>query len=133
MEEHIVRETLTYTTRQITEIDKAVSAEFNKGVMEAIHWSRKFMRDGPNTARLAIVQTYLRSAAKLSTVDQKAELEVSRRAFLDAFSQMTIPEAPETPETFPHGELTAPALPLPALDQDDEVGDTEVRSRLHRP
>lgn len=123
MEEHLIRETLTYTTRQVTEADKAIASEYNKLAMKAIAQASRYLDYGPETARLAVVSTLLRAAAKQATVDAKAEVEASRVQFLDALSQMTVTA---------NGEPATPALALPTVDQDDGLGDQEVRSRLLR-
>lgn len=123
MEEHLIRETLTYTTRQITAADKAIASEYNKLAMKAIAVASRYLDYGPEPARQAVVLTLLRSAAKSATVDAKAEVEASRVQFLDALSQMTVTS---------DGEPATPALALPTVDQDDSLGDQEVRSRLLR-
>lgn len=123
MEEQIVRESLVVTTRQVTEADKAIAREYNAVVMRAIAQANRYLTFGPESARQAVTLTLLRSAAKQATVDAKAEIDVSRQAFLEAFSQMTVTH---------NGELAAPTVDIPTVDQDDSVGDTEVRSRLLR-
>ena len=117
MEQQLVRETLTYTTRQITEVDKALSAEFNKLAFSVLARAHRVMKYGPPPERMIVMRSVLAAIAKLSAVDAKAEVEASRMEFLDALSQMTSSE---------NALPTVKTLDLTALDQDDEAGDPEV-------
>ena len=119
MDQQVIRETITYSARNITDTDRALGAEFNELALEAMYRARRYMRYGPHDARVAVVTAMLRATAKTAAVDAKAEIEVARTALLDAFSQMTLPS--------PDGEPTPVALPVSAFDQNDETRDQAVR------
>lgn len=118
MEQQIIRESLSVTTRQITDDDRAIAREFNDLAYEVLERSRRVMKHGPTEERNIIMRVVLGSLSKLSQVDAKAEIDVSREALLSVMQQMTIPA---------NVESTTPAPDLPTVDQVDEAGHPAVR------
>lgn len=115
MDQQVIRETLTYTTRNLTEADKALGAEFNKTAFRALAIANRYLTHGPDAARLAVVKSFLSAISKLAAVDAKAEVEASRQIFLRELHQMTEIVAVD-PEVTPTGvvdALTHAPLPTP--------------------
>jgi hypothetical protein len=127
VEEHLVRETFSYVTRQVTEDDKAISSEVNRLILAVIARAHRALRHGPPAEREIVMRYGLNAAGKRASVDVKAEVEQSRRVFLEELRQMTEITAAE-PEVTASGITTVPShasppppLPPEPLDQDHQA------------
>ena len=127
MDQKLIRETLTIEAVNVTDEDRALGAAFNKIAWEALAQARKYLREGPETARLAVVKSFLTTTAKLSAADASAELETHRLTFQHELASMTdiVPAEIEITPTGPvdphsHAPLSDPVYQR-TVDPDDET------------
>ncbi len=104
-----ITETLTVTERDITDEERRLSHKYNELVGTCLEWAQKQMRFGTTPTRLAITRSVVASAARLSALENKTQMEVHRTAFQNLLSEMTAIDATSTE-----------ALAQPTPDQDEE-------------
>lgn len=118
MDQVLTREVLTVTTQNVSEEDKALGAEVNRIMWLALAQAERYLLDGPESGRQAVVKAALAAATRLGAVDAKREVEVARSALLEVMSGMQdIGEAQPIYDAASHAPPTA--LAEPADDQDN--------------
>lgn len=86
MDQTVIRETISVTAAHVTDEDKALGAEFNKTMWRALAVANRYLSHGPESARLAIVKSFLSAASRLSALDSQSEVETARLAYTRMFS-----------------------------------------------
>jgi hypothetical protein len=99
MEQQIIKETLSVTATRVTDEDKALGHEYNRILWRALARADLYLTHGPEQARLAVVKSFLSSAARLSAIDSTSVVEESRTDLLTTLSKMSEidPPSPITP------------------------------------
>ena len=127
MEQQVVRETITYASKNVTDEDKALSAAFNTVALEALSIAQMYLRKGPEQARQVVVRSFLGSLAKLAAVDSQVEIEEHRMTLqrvLEGMSEVLPAEIEVTPsgaiDAASHAPLSDPVYQR-TVDQDDEA------------
>jgi len=127
VDQKIIRETLTIEAANVTDEDRELGAAFNKVSWEALGWARYYLRNGPQTARLTVVKSFLSAISKLAAADASAELETHRLMFQTELQSMTdivpaeieiTPTGPINPDT--HAALSDPVYQQP-VNPDNET------------
>ena len=111
MDQTVIRETISVTATNVTEVDKALGAEFNRTMWRALAQANLYLTHGPESARLAITRSFLTAASRLSALDSQAEVEVARQSFERILTTM----ATEVPQ---HDAITETSTER-TDDQDD--------------
>jgi hypothetical protein len=88
MEQQILRETLSITSVQVTDEDKALGHEVNRVMWRALAQADRYLTHGPEPARLAITKAFLTMASRFSAIDSNAVVEQSRVQLLSTLSKM---------------------------------------------
>lgn len=82
MDQTVIRETLSITTKNVTEDDKALGAEFNRLAWMAMEQAERYLVCGPEDARIAVTRDFIKAMSRLSAADSSRELEEHRVAFM---------------------------------------------------
>lgn len=114
MEQQLVREILTVTTKSVTEADKAVGARFTQVSMLALDQAESYLLYGTETERLAITKSFLTAISRLAATDTDDKLEAHRTTFLRTLSSMS-------DDITPHlTNAETEAITVGTHDQDDD-------------
>lgn len=100
-------ETVTVSTRDITEEERYLAARYNKLVDKCITWAAQQMVYGAHATKLSLTKSVLASASRLAALDTKTQVEQHRVAFQSLLSEMTAIDA-----------ASSSTAPQPAIDQD---------------
>lgn len=85
----VVRETLSVTSVNVTEEDKAIGSEINRLTWIALKQAELYMRFGPERERSMVVRLLLTSASKLSSLDSKTQIDESRTALFQTVDKLS--------------------------------------------
>jgi hypothetical protein len=119
MDQQVIRETISVTSTNVTDEDKALGAEFNKTMWRALAQANLYLSHGPESARLTITKSFLTAASRLSALDSQSEIEEHRLAFMSYLShQQTDIHAAGGDPPAPHA-IDATSANGRADDQDD--------------
>jgi hypothetical protein len=88
----VVRETLSVTSVNVTEEDKALGFEYNRLAWMALKRAELYLQFGPERERLAVVKSFLASTAKLSSLESKSQIDESRTALFNVLDQISAVE-----------------------------------------
>jgi len=89
VENTVYRETISVTSTQISEEDKALGARYNQVLWRALEQADIYLKHGPESARLQITKSFLSAASRLSAIDSQSEIETHRASFLAVLAKMT--------------------------------------------
>jgi|SRR5215831_1024584 len=107
MTDIVLTETVTVSTRDITDEERYLSHRYNLLVDKCLTWAGQQMVYGSHNTKLSLTKSVLASASRLAALDTKTQTEQHRVAFQALLQQMT--------------EVNAEAPPaLRAADDQDE-------------
>lgn len=116
MDQTVVKETISVITKNVTEVDKALGAEFNRiGFMALNQAERYLLGFHGEGARLSITNTFLKTMARLSAADASKEIEEHRATFLGYLTSQHADINPHIPEAIDVGSASVTG---PTDDQD---------------
>lgn len=126
MAEEIIRETISVTRTQISDEDKAISADYNRIVREALRQADILLRFGTPSQKMRLITAAMSSAGRLASVDSKVEVQVARTQFEQMLDEMRmVPEleqiitGPDAQERVEFIDVAASSLPQSSQYQND--------------
>lgn len=82
MDQTVVRETISVVSTNISDEDKQLGAEFNRLAWMALNQAERYLRCGPEEARLSVTKDFLKALTRLSAADSSSQIEEHRTAFM---------------------------------------------------
>lgn len=88
MDQVVIRETLSITQQNVTDEDKAIGSEVNRLTWKALAIADEMLDFGSDRDRAMVVRLLLNSAAKLSSLDSKTQIDESRMALFNTVDKL---------------------------------------------
>lgn len=101
MPELTLTETISVSTRDVSDEEKYLAHRYNQLVDMCITWAGQQMKHGTHPTKLSLTKSVLASAARLATLDTKTQTEQHRVAFQALLERMTDVDAASTPAIAP--------------------------------
>lgn len=105
-------ETVSVTSRDISDEERRLASRYNALVDKCITWAGQQMSYGTHATKLSLTRSVLAAASRLAVLDTKTQTEEHRVAFQSLLSDMAKVNAADTP-----------ALTVTTTDQNEEGGD----------
>jgi hypothetical protein len=103
-------ETVTVTSREISDEERVLANKYNALVARCLEWADQQMRYGSHSTKLTLTKSVVSAASRLAALDTKIEQEQHRLAFQALLQQVTRLDANDA--------VTVNAISESALDQD---------------